>query len=311
MFYLSESITIKLCGWLQINMESKRRAVVPELSLNDVRPPDIMFAIATDWLRMKSPTVKTHESPPAIHPMLQLKNPASVMTLGCLCDGLRRQWRLRDVTSTSSRPKYQHSWGFDDKKKVVMPWLPSNYEANHMMFIQVVAGSKQCKISCLVPEKMPMFVLKDSWPLADPAAGFRGGGGNLARGPNLGYPKNWKHHGFNALFFGWTQIHFRKVFWELFFLGGGGGKSHDGHPSWALEGMAGLPPGSASAADPPALRTCIPVTFDCGASSGRRPTLPPTESLSLSRRALWSYWSRTCRTRPGWHVQRSAANSTE
>ena len=35
--------------------------------------------------------------------------------------------------------------------------------------------------------------------LADSAAGFRGGG-NLARGPNLGYPQNIKLHGFNPLF---------------------------------------------------------------------------------------------------------------
>ena len=37
--------------------------------------------------------------------------------------------------------------------------------------------------------------------LADPAASFRGWV-NLAQGPNLGYPQNWKLHGFNPLFFG-------------------------------------------------------------------------------------------------------------
>ena len=62
-------------------MESTRWEVVAKLSLNDVFPPDIM--LATGWFRMKSPTVKTHESPPAMHSMTQLKNPASVIVLGC------------------------------------------------------------------------------------------------------------------------------------------------------------------------------------------------------------------------------------
>ena len=63
-------------------MESTRWDVVAKLSLNDICPPDIM--LATGWFRMKSPTVKTHESPPAMHSMTQLKNPASVMVLGCI-----------------------------------------------------------------------------------------------------------------------------------------------------------------------------------------------------------------------------------
>ena len=36
------------------------------------------------------------------------------------------------------------------------------------------------------------------------------GEANLGRGPNLGYPQNWKLHGFNPLFLGWTQIQFWK-----------------------------------------------------------------------------------------------------
>ena len=56
-----------------------------------------------------------------------------------------------------------------------------------------------------------------------------GGGGNLARGPNLGYPQNWKLYGFNPLFFGMDPKSLSKkwkinVFGELF---GGGGKIHD------------------------------------------------------------------------------------
>ena len=62
-------------------MESTRWDVA-KLSLNDVCPPDIM--LVTGWFRMKSPTVKTHESPPAMNSMTQLKNPASVMVLGCV-----------------------------------------------------------------------------------------------------------------------------------------------------------------------------------------------------------------------------------
>ena len=63
-------------------MESMRWDVVVKLGLDDVCPPDIMFA--TVWFRMKSPTVKTHESPPAMHSMTQLKNPASMIVLGCV-----------------------------------------------------------------------------------------------------------------------------------------------------------------------------------------------------------------------------------
>ena len=78
--------------------------------------------------------------------------------------------------------------------------------------------------------------------LADPAAGFRGGGGTWARGPNLGYPQNSKLHGFNPLFLGCTQIHFRKKkigsFW---------GPKDMMTPSCALGGMVCLAPGSASA----------------------------------------------------------------
>ena len=45
------------------------------------------------------------------------------------------------------------------------------------------------------------------------------GGGNQARGPNLGYPQNWKLHGFNPLFFGWTQIYIRKKkLWGSFMM---------------------------------------------------------------------------------------------
>ena len=69
--------------------------------------------------------------------------------------------------------------------------------------------------------------------LADPAAGR---GANLARGPNLGYPKNENSTDLTHYFLGWTQIHFRKKlkgFWELLgdkkydapflgFVGGGG-----------------------------------------------------------------------------------------
>ena len=59
-----------------------------------------------------------------MHSMTQLKNPDSVMVLGCV-----------DVTFNSSRPEYQHIRGFDDPKKVVMQWVPSNCDANQMMFI--------------------------------------------------------------------------------------------------------------------------------------------------------------------------------
>ena len=64
--------------------------VVAKLSLSDVRPPDIM--LATGWFRMRSPTVKTHESPPAMHSMTQLKNTASVMVLGCVANDGRVVW---------------------------------------------------------------------------------------------------------------------------------------------------------------------------------------------------------------------------
>ena len=103
-----------------------------------------------------------------------------------------------------------------------MPWVPSYYDANQMMFIQVLTSPKQCKISC--------------------------------------------------------TRRCRCSCWRT--------------------------------SDPPALRTCIPVTFDCGASPGRRPMLPSTASSIHWRRASGSHWSRTCRRRPVWHVQRSAANST-
>ena len=63
-------------------MGSTRWDVVAKLSLNDVCPPDSM--LATGWFRMKSSAVKTHESPPAMHSMTQLKNPAFVMMLGCV-----------------------------------------------------------------------------------------------------------------------------------------------------------------------------------------------------------------------------------
>ena len=63
-------------------MEAMRWDVVAKLSLKNVCPPDIM--LATGCFRMKSPTVKTHVSPPAMHSMTELKNPASVMVLGCI-----------------------------------------------------------------------------------------------------------------------------------------------------------------------------------------------------------------------------------
>ena len=46
-------------------MESTRSDVVAKLSLNDVCLPDIILAPV--GFGMKSPTVKTHESPPAMH----------------------------------------------------------------------------------------------------------------------------------------------------------------------------------------------------------------------------------------------------
>ena len=82
--YLSELKTMRLYGWKQPIMESVRWDVVDKLSLNDVCLPDIM--LATRWFRMKSPTVKTHESPPEVHSIDAVEEP-------CLCDGvgLRRQ----------------------------------------------------------------------------------------------------------------------------------------------------------------------------------------------------------------------------
>ena len=77
-------------------MESICWAVVAKLSLNDVRLPDVMSA--TGWFRMKSPTVKTHESPPAIHSFNNsVEEPASVMVLGCVAS----EW-LRDVVTFNS-----------------------------------------------------------------------------------------------------------------------------------------------------------------------------------------------------------------
>ena len=77
-------------------------------------------------------------------------------------------------------------------------------------------------------------------PLVDPAAGSRGGGANLGRIPNLGYPQNWKLHGFTdtPLFFGMDLKKSKKVFWELF-----GGQKTWWPPFLGFgRSMAGLPP---------------------------------------------------------------------
>ena len=47
------------------------------------------------------------------------------------------------------------------------------------------------------------------WRIQTPFLGV-GVGSSLVRGPNLGYPENWKLHGFNPLILGLTQIHFPK-----------------------------------------------------------------------------------------------------
>ena len=76
-------------------------------------------------------------------------------------------------------------------------------------------------------------------PLADPAAGFRGGG-NLGRGPNLGYPKTENSTDLTHYFLEFTFE--KKVFGSFL------GKPKDMMPpSWALgAGSRVGPPGSAS-----------------------------------------------------------------
>ena len=51
------------------------------------------------------------------------------------------------------------------------------------------------------------------WRSQPPFFFFWGGGGNLGKGPKLEYPL--KLHGFSTLYFGWTQIHFRKQMSDL------------------------------------------------------------------------------------------------
>ena len=103
---------------------------------------------------------------------------------------------------------------------------------------------------CSLVGKFDMPADWNKLSLADPAAVFFCGG-NLGRGPNLEYPQNWKLHGFNPLFFGWTQIHFQKKL-KLKFFGSFCRGPKDIRPS--LSGLWGPwpcfpppPPGSASA----------------------------------------------------------------
>ena len=83
--------------------------------------------------------------------------------------------------------------------------------------------------------------------LANPAAGFRGGG-NLARGPNIGYPKT--ENSTEIFFWGWNQIHLRKKIKTLFgSYFWGRGKRHNAPPFLGFEGAwpgCPPPPGSAS-----------------------------------------------------------------
>ena len=84
----------------------------------------------------------------------------------------------------------------------------------------------------------------------DPAAGFRGGEGQLGAGSNLGYRQNSKLHGFNPLFFGMDPNSLSKKMnhKNKSFLGDLGAKRHDGPlPGlWVGPWPGCLPPGSAS-----------------------------------------------------------------
>ena len=116
-------------------------------------------------------------------------------------------------------------------------------------------------VGCPVPSlSWPVQVLfrpAPSQPLADTAAGFRGGG-NLGRGPNpnlgRGTPKTENSTDLTHYFLGWAQIHFRKKRSKnKSFLAFGGSKRHDGPPSWALgdHGRVAPPPPP----DPPVSQT--------------------------------------------------------
>ena len=92
--------------------------------------------------------------------------------------------------------------------------------------------------------------------LADLAAGFRGGG-NLVRGPNLGYPKTENSTDLTNLFWGdGPKFTFNEKFYGAF----GEGAKDIMAPFLGLGGMAGLPPRSASAMVTPILHlTLMPV----------------------------------------------------
>ena len=98
------------------------------------------------------------------------------------------------------------------------------------------------------PSAVPVRRPVRHWRIQPPVLG----GTNLGRGPNIGYPQNWKLHGFNPLFLFFLMDpnslskkikRKRKSFWELF-----GGQKTWWPPLPGLWGAwPGWPPGSASA----------------------------------------------------------------
>ena len=135
-------------------MGSTRWDVVAKLSLNYVCPQGIM--LATGWFRMKSPAVKTHESPPAMHSMTQLKNPVFVMVMGCVTcsDGC--------VVSSHLIPAGLNINRVDDLMIQKMLWCRVLLRCKPN---DVHPGPHESKtVQDFLLEKMSMFVLKNIWP---------------------------------------------------------------------------------------------------------------------------------------------------
>ena len=99
--------------------------------------------------------------------------------------------------------------------------------------------------------------------LVDPAASFRGGG-NLGRGPNLGYPQNWKLHGFNPLFFGMDPNSLSKKMGAF-----GGGANDMMSPFLGFGG--GAWPGCPPPLDPPVTAHGRGTNAQHGAQSSQSP----------------------------------------
>ena len=105
------------------------------------------------------------QDPSKVPPVMQSKNPASVMVFGAMAgDG-----RVMPPHFIEAGLKINTTEYMKILQDVMMPWVTRHYDPTQVMFVQDSAPAHGSKtVQDYLQQKMPLFVPKDMWPSSSP-----------------------------------------------------------------------------------------------------------------------------------------------